>query len=342
MVFESEQDTKNVWYLDNGASNHMSGDRMFFVSLDERVTGKVRFGDDSRIDIQQRPERDDAADRQEEQRRAAGIRQPVEPHGGDLEIGNPIGGTRQFVIEDAIPARAIDAQLLRPLGNRAILPLQVILRCPDALIEAQPFTPGIAADSHAGGNRDRGDQKEGRRQEDHIEDAADRHRQRRGIAGEIEGEDAERIDILVERRHQPVQSRAFEGGDWRAEDAGRNILAQGSDQPLPDQAVADAGGGTADQGQGAKAREGEEKWQCPGAGLYLAIDDGKQPDGRAATEAAHRRGTECQRPEGPQQPQRLAVKPRPVGCPAHPHARRPIDQSRNGPPTRLASWPAGT
>lgn len=51
MVFESEQDTKNVWYLDNGASNHMSGDRMFFVSLDERVTGKVRFGDDSRIDI---------------------------------------------------------------------------------------------------------------------------------------------------------------------------------------------------------------------------------------------------------------------------------------------------
>lgn len=51
MVFESEQDTKNVWYLDNGASNHMSGDRMFFVSLDERVTGKVRFGDDSRINI---------------------------------------------------------------------------------------------------------------------------------------------------------------------------------------------------------------------------------------------------------------------------------------------------
>ena len=43
-----------IWYLDNGASNHMSGDRDFFISIDESVTGKVRFGDDSRINIQGR------------------------------------------------------------------------------------------------------------------------------------------------------------------------------------------------------------------------------------------------------------------------------------------------
>ena len=50
-VFEADLDMENIWYLDNGASNHMSGNRVFFVNLDETITGKVRFGDDSRIDI---------------------------------------------------------------------------------------------------------------------------------------------------------------------------------------------------------------------------------------------------------------------------------------------------
>ncbi|XP_013709311.1 uncharacterized protein LOC106413005 [Brassica napus] len=50
-VFDTSLDTTNVWYLENGASNHMSGNIMFFVTLDETITGKVRFGDDSRIDI---------------------------------------------------------------------------------------------------------------------------------------------------------------------------------------------------------------------------------------------------------------------------------------------------
>lgn len=48
---ETYTDGDNMWYLDNGASNHMSGRREFFEKLDEGVTGKVRFGDDSRIDI---------------------------------------------------------------------------------------------------------------------------------------------------------------------------------------------------------------------------------------------------------------------------------------------------
>ena len=50
--FETGQE--NVWYLDNGASNHMSGNRLFFRDLDESITGKVRFGDDSQINIKGR------------------------------------------------------------------------------------------------------------------------------------------------------------------------------------------------------------------------------------------------------------------------------------------------
>ena len=49
--FKTHTDKDNVWYLDNGASNHMSGNIDYFAKIDERITGKVRFGDDSRIDI---------------------------------------------------------------------------------------------------------------------------------------------------------------------------------------------------------------------------------------------------------------------------------------------------
>lgn len=41
----------NIWYLDNGASNHITGDQRYFCKIDESITGKVRFRDDSRIDI---------------------------------------------------------------------------------------------------------------------------------------------------------------------------------------------------------------------------------------------------------------------------------------------------
>lgn len=49
--FETNSGEENIWYLDNGASNHMTGDKRYFDFIDESVTGKVRFGDDSRIDI---------------------------------------------------------------------------------------------------------------------------------------------------------------------------------------------------------------------------------------------------------------------------------------------------
>lgn len=50
-AFESSLDQSDVWYLDNGASNHMTGNRSYFTTLDETITGKVKFGDDSRIVI---------------------------------------------------------------------------------------------------------------------------------------------------------------------------------------------------------------------------------------------------------------------------------------------------
>ncbi|GJW27623.1 zinc finger, CCHC-type containing protein [Tanacetum coccineum] len=41
----------SLWYLDNGASNHMTEIREHFKELDEKVSGKVRFGDGSYIEI---------------------------------------------------------------------------------------------------------------------------------------------------------------------------------------------------------------------------------------------------------------------------------------------------
>lgn len=46
------QRESQVWYLDNGASNNMTGQRGKFKELDERVSGKVKFGDGSTVNIQ--------------------------------------------------------------------------------------------------------------------------------------------------------------------------------------------------------------------------------------------------------------------------------------------------
>lgn len=41
----------NIWYLDNGSSNHKTGLRSKFRELDENVSGLVKFGDGSTVRI---------------------------------------------------------------------------------------------------------------------------------------------------------------------------------------------------------------------------------------------------------------------------------------------------
>ena len=42
---------EGVWYLDSGATNHMTGDCAAFAELDTSIVGTVKFGDGSRVDI---------------------------------------------------------------------------------------------------------------------------------------------------------------------------------------------------------------------------------------------------------------------------------------------------
>ncbi|XP_066361076.1 uncharacterized protein [Miscanthus floridulus] len=42
------------WYLDSGASNHITGSKAAFSELDDDVTGMVKFGDGSRVTIRGR------------------------------------------------------------------------------------------------------------------------------------------------------------------------------------------------------------------------------------------------------------------------------------------------
>jgi len=46
------EQTGDMWYLDNGASNHMTGDPTKFRKLDGGITGRVKFGDGSTVHIE--------------------------------------------------------------------------------------------------------------------------------------------------------------------------------------------------------------------------------------------------------------------------------------------------
>ena len=45
------ESSRDLWYLDNGASYHMTGDLEMLKTLDEEITGKVKFGDGSTVEI---------------------------------------------------------------------------------------------------------------------------------------------------------------------------------------------------------------------------------------------------------------------------------------------------
>ncbi|KAD3336866.1 hypothetical protein E3N88_32385 [Mikania micrantha] len=50
-VYAKENSEAATWYLDNGASNHITGKREYFCELNEKTIGGVRFGDGSAVEI---------------------------------------------------------------------------------------------------------------------------------------------------------------------------------------------------------------------------------------------------------------------------------------------------
>jgi hypothetical protein len=53
-TYALDPDEEFMWYLDNGASNHMTGNHSLFSNLDLRIGDKVRFGDRSCVEIEGR------------------------------------------------------------------------------------------------------------------------------------------------------------------------------------------------------------------------------------------------------------------------------------------------
>ncbi|XP_050902746.1 uncharacterized protein LOC127115187 [Lathyrus oleraceus] len=48
---KSFQEDKNVWYLDNGCSNHMTGKKEAFINIDSLFGSKVKLGNGEHVEI---------------------------------------------------------------------------------------------------------------------------------------------------------------------------------------------------------------------------------------------------------------------------------------------------
>lgn len=51
-LYANDHKTGETWYLDNGTSNHMTGDKTHFTEIDSNINGLVKFGDGSTIKIE--------------------------------------------------------------------------------------------------------------------------------------------------------------------------------------------------------------------------------------------------------------------------------------------------
>lgn len=47
-----QAEEKGIWFLDSGCSNHMTGDKTWFVELDENYKHSVKLGNSSRMMIE--------------------------------------------------------------------------------------------------------------------------------------------------------------------------------------------------------------------------------------------------------------------------------------------------
>ncbi|KHN19736.1 hypothetical protein glysoja_024837, partial [Glycine soja] len=48
----SEEDNVNLWYLDTGCSNHMTGHREWFVNIDDKVKSKIKFANYNSVTVE--------------------------------------------------------------------------------------------------------------------------------------------------------------------------------------------------------------------------------------------------------------------------------------------------
>ena len=45
----AQESSKEVWFLDSGCSNHMSGNKDMFANIDESVQSEIKLGDDKKV-----------------------------------------------------------------------------------------------------------------------------------------------------------------------------------------------------------------------------------------------------------------------------------------------------
>ena len=47
----SQERNKNIWFLDSGCGNHMTGNKEFFESLDRSIKSEVKLGNNEIVEV---------------------------------------------------------------------------------------------------------------------------------------------------------------------------------------------------------------------------------------------------------------------------------------------------